>query len=217
MIAPAIGFSAGKLCEIFLRKTFNNEIREKGIILVTVYFTFFVCEQMHVSGVLALCILGIWLSLKKHSISPVTMEDNNKFWDFFNYWANTLVFLLAGMFISKPIYQNAQKGGSTEDYWIMVAVYFIMNIARGISIFVLLPLVSRIGYGMPIQHAFALTWGGLRGAIALLLALTLAEDPDLQPYKRTICDKALLYVSGSVALTLLVNATTFGSLIKYFR
>jgi len=106
IIAPLIGLTGGKISEILLKNTFNNEIREKGIILITVYATFFVSEELKVSGVLAIVVLGVWISYHKPSISPEAMEDNNKFWDFFSYWANTLVFILTGLVISKPIYRN---------------------------------------------------------------------------------------------------------------
>lgn len=107
MLSPVLGLLGGKICEFLLRRTFNDEIREKGIILITVYTTYFVCEQIGVSGVLALVVLGIFLSYRRHSISPAIMDDNERFWDFFSFWANTLIFILAGILISKPIFQNS--------------------------------------------------------------------------------------------------------------
>lgn len=214
IISPVIGLLGGKVCEILLKNTFNNEIREKGIILICVYGTFFISEEVKVSGVLAIVVLGVWLSYKKHSISPEAMEDNDRFWDFFAYWANTLIFILAGMVISRSIYSNLSDVAHRIDYLYAVVVYIVINVARGLSIVLLFPMLKRLGNGLTWKQGLILTWGGLRGAIALLLALQLLNESSFVPYQKEIGEKVLLYVSGSVALTLLVNATSFSSLLS---
>ena len=43
------------------------------------------------------------------------------------------------------------------------------------------PLLKRIGYGLTWRSATVMAWGGLRGAVGLALALTVAHNEDLDP------------------------------------
>ena len=38
------------------------------------------------------------------------------------------------------------------------------------------PILSRLGYGLHLNDAIVIIWGGLRGAIGLTLALEVASD-----------------------------------------
>lgn len=55
------------------------------------------------------------------------------------------------------------------------------------------------------------SYAGLRGAVGLSLALIVANDPKLPKYVR---DVILLHVAGVALLTLLINATTTGWVVK---
>ena len=39
------------------------------------------------------------------------------------------------------------------------------------------PLINRIGYSMNIREIIVIAWGGLKGAVSLALALSVAETP----------------------------------------
>lgn len=72
------------------------------------------------------------------------------------------------------------------------------------------PILSRIGYGLTWRNAVIMTWGGLRGAVGLALALVvenLAGDD-------VIGSKFLFHTSGIVVLTLVINATTIQTLLR---
>lgn len=55
------------------------------------------------------------------------------------------------------------------------------------------------------------SYAGLRGAIGLSLALVVANDKEIDPFTRDII---LFHVSGMCMMTLLINATTTGWLVK---
>jgi len=40
----------------------------------------------------------------------------------------------------------------------------------------LLPIMRRLGYPMDIRHCMLMTWGGLRGALALFLSLQIFNN-----------------------------------------
>lgn len=45
---------------------------------------------------------------------------------------------------------------------------------------VLSPFLCRLGYGLQWQDAVVMTWGGLRGAVGLALALSVARNPYIE-------------------------------------
>lgn len=56
------------------------------------------------------------------------------------------------------------------------------------------------------------SYAGLRGAVGLSLALMVCNSPKIT---RTIQDLVLLHVAGVALLTLLINASTTGALVRY--
>lgn len=65
------------------------------------------------------------------------------------------------------------------------------------------------------KKMFVITWGGMRGAVGLALALSVNVDTK---YRMTtndplFADRALFFTAGIVTLTLLINATTLEYLI----
>jgi len=51
-----------------------------------------------------------------------------------------------------------------------------MTVARFISISVFMPKLQNEGYGLTWKEVFALTYGGLRGAIGIAFTLILASN-----------------------------------------
>lgn len=52
-----------------------------------------------------------------------------------------------------------------------VVLYICLNLIRFMLLIMLLPIMRRLGYPMDIRHCVLMTWGGLRGALALFLSL----------------------------------------------
>jgi sodium/hydrogen exchanger 10/11 len=69
----------------------------------------------------------------------------------------------------------------------------------------LMPVLTNIGYTVDWKQVTVITWGGLRGAVGLALALVVAQTPGIP---HSISSKILFHSAGIVMLTLIVNATT---------
>ena len=65
--------------------------------------------------------------------------------------------------------------------------------------------MKRLGYGLTRREAVILSWGGLRGALGLTLALMVSYTLNIPEEIRS---QILLMTAGIVTLTLTVNATT---------
>ena len=97
--------------------------------------------------------------------------------------------------------------------WVKLLVYFVLiNIIRGITVFTFLPIMKMFGYGISMKEFIVLVYGGLRGALGLCLALIVAVDSSLEVRFREL---TIFYLSGMVILTMLINGTTCGFLVKY--
>ena len=83
-------------------------------------------------------------------------------------------------------------------------------------LFLLLPLLSLAKLTQPISTAYklAIAWGGLRGALTLVLALAVTENPALTP---EIQKFVAVLATGLVLFTLLVNGTTLRFVIRLLR
>lgn len=71
--------------------------------------------------------------------------------------------------------------------------------------FFLMPILERVGHGLTVPDAAMLVYGGLRGAVSLVLALFVFQDPLVDAEVST---RILFFSAGIACLTLLVNATT---------
>ena len=85
--------------------------------------------------------------------------------------------------------------------------------ARLAVLFLLLPLLSLTRLTQPISTVYklAIAWGGLRGALTLVLALSVTENPLLPGETRHF---VAVLATGLVLFTLLVNGTTLRPLIR---
>jgi len=196
-----IGFVIGKVALFWIKKVFKDVLVESTIIIVSAYFTFFICENIFaVSGVLGLVTLGVLMAGPgRTKISTNVQHFIHEFWEFTAFAANTLIFLIVGVVIAE------RTVFTMNDVWMLLAVYVIIHLVRIVVIAVLYPIMKKNGYGMNLADSKVLWWGALRGAIGLALALIVESSPAID---QTIREQFLFLTAGIVTMTLLINATT---------
>jgi Sodium/hydrogen exchanger family/Cyclic nucleotide-binding domain len=87
----------------------------------------------------------------------------------------------------------------------MFIFYFLMTASRFIMIYTFSPLMNMTGYPITNKDIFILSYGGLRGAIALCLGLMVYTDED---YSQRFRDLVLFYLTGMITMTVLFNGMT---------
>jgi CPA1 family monovalent cation:H+ antiporter len=166
------------------------------------YGAYLVGEQLHVSGVLAVVMAGLFSgNLGAPRVSPSTRIMLLNLWDYLAFLANSLVFLLIGLDVDlRQLSQNITP--------IVVAVAAVL-LSRAVVIYGLSwlaeSLVSR--QQIPQRWRHVLFWGGLRGAISLALALSLPQDLIER-------DTLQAMTFGVLLFTLLGQGTTIRLLLK---
>jgi CPA1 family monovalent cation:H+ antiporter len=138
--------------------------------VIAAYGSFALAEQLHCSGVLATVAAGIACGTyaQRSAMSPQTRMAVHAFWEYTSFALNSLVFLLVGFTI--PL-------ASLFASWPEIAIAYVAAIGgRAGVIAIVTLLVARSSERLPAGWPLVLTWGGLRGALSMVLALSLAPD-----------------------------------------
>ncbi len=159
-------------------------------------------EAFHVSGVLAVVAAGIVNgNIGPRGMSPTTRVVVHNFWEYAAFLANSLVFLLIGLTIDL----NVLYANIPEILWAIVAVL----LARAVSIYGF----SLFGRDLPGKWRHVLYWGGLRGAIALALALSLSAEGSPEGLAGEV-GRLQAMAFGVVLFTLLIQGFTMDALVR---
>jgi monovalent cation:H+ antiporter, CPA1 family len=167
----------------------NDHLIEITLTTVAAYGSFLLAEHFHLSGVLASLVAGL-LTGNIGSLGSFTdkgRESVVSFWEFIAFIVNSLIFMLIGI---RAAYQDF-----TNLLVPIVIAIVLMFAGRALAIYPLSALFSRSALQISFNHQHILFWGGLRGALALALALGL--PPEL-PERGTIIAVAFAVVAYSI-------------------
>jgi len=205
-----VGIAIATLTIFLIGRVFKDAMVEITLSVAGAYFSFIAAEALfHVSGVVAVVSYGLLLAgIGRTKISPEISEFLNHFWEMMAYIANTLIFLVVGIIIAMRVRLDSPVA------WLTLFLLFgALLLIRAVAILLFLPLLRRSGIGLSREKAAVLIWGGLRGAVALAMALTLAQDRRIP---QELSDQILFLTAGIVVLTLLINGTTMPMVLRFF-
>jgi Na+:H+ antiporter len=199
----ALGWALGYLVSKATRQIDDAEV-EITLTTVLAYGAFLLARHLHLSGVIATVVAGLVIGnvAAKRGMSPRTLTALRAFWEYAAFVMNSVVFLLIGLEV---------RLGSVLQAWkiILIAVAAIL-IGRILSVYTLVPLSNRFSKRVPAAWQHALVWGGLRGALSLALALSLA---DTFPFRSEILNVTF----GVVVFSILVQGLTIKSFLRALR
>jgi CPA1 family monovalent cation:H+ antiporter len=192
LVASAVLLLAGRTDDHLVEITFTT---------VAAYGSFIIAEHFHLSGVLATMTAGIVVGNvgAKGLISQKGREAVASFWEYFAFAANSLIFLLIGMRWAHQSLLGVLPA--------VAAAIGIVTFGRAAAVYPCCALFCRSSLRVKTRDQHVLFWGGLRGALALALALGL---PPFVPERQTIMAVAFAVVAFSV----IVQGLTIGPLLR---
>jgi len=189
---------------LFLAGRTEDHLVELTFTAVAAYGSFLLADYFQMSGVFATITAGLMMGnfAAFGVLSERGREAVQAFWEFAAFIANSFVFLLIGMHGTS---QNISR------VWLAAAVgVVVVLLGRAAAIYPICGLLSRSQYAVAVRQQHALFWGGLRGALALALALGLPEDV---PARAEIITVSFAVVAFSV----FVQGLTMTPLLRAIR
>ena len=204
------GYVAGRLLLWSVRYVSGDRLAEATLTLAFAYLSFIAAERLfHVSGIVAVLAAALTLSaLGPSRIAPENWSFLTELWEQIAFWARSLIFLLASILVPRLL---ADVG--LRDMFLLTVLTAAAFGARAFALFVLLPPLERFGLTQRIDlnYKLAIIWGGLRGALTLVLALAVTEHAALP---RDVQRFVAVLATGFVLFTLFVNGTTLRLVIR---
>lgn len=170
--------------------------------------------DVHLSSIIATTMAGLMLGNYGRTKLPFGAEEFiEKFWAQIAFFANSIIFILIGMFaFSLPL--------SSPALFLPVAiVVVVVAVARALSIYPVLSLWNTVvsaRRAIPMAWQHVLAWGSLRGALAVTMALLIPPDLVLASWEHDISvqNSILAFTTGCIFITLFFKATTIGPLMQ---
>jgi CPA1 family monovalent cation:H+ antiporter len=198
-----IGAAVGATASLMIRRIDDSMI---GVALTTIaaYGSFVLADYVGTSGVMATVAAGLVCGsfARRVGMPPNTRAAIDTFWQFAAFGLNSVVFLLIGLEVS--------LGGLVRSWGVIAVAYCAALAARAAVVFAVTLLLRRTTERLPLAWSAILTWGGLRGALSMVLALALP----LTFRERDVIETMTV---GVVVLTLLLQGITVSPLLTRLR
>ena len=213
LVAFVGGILVGAVFGYLMRSVMNlakeNSLLLSTITTITAYGAFLIAEEVfHVSPVMSVVSAGLVVGwYKSNRLEAEVREYVGEFWEYAAFLANSLIFLLVG--ITASSFRFFEQLSQTQSLLTILGITIVtVLIARAIVVFTLIPLVNLFRKAkISLSYQLVSYWGGLRGAVCLALALSIApEFPNR--------DLIVILTLGIALFTLLIPGTTVGKLIQ---
>jgi NhaP-type Na+/H+ or K+/H+ antiporter len=214
-VASGMLFGWGtRLLLYLLKRRLSREecVVEVATTFVMAYLSYFVTDQVfHCSGVIGTLTYGVLINHSAYINDRKLMED---FWALVEHLLNTVLFTLGGMMWGEIIANgNPEKQFNAADWGYLFVLYFFLILIRFVLLFSFYPITKSIGLGTNVQETLFSSFAGLRGAVGIALAIYIDNIVDIASYEIET-NRLFGYVGGVAFLTLAINATLAGPLLR---
>jgi CPA1 family monovalent cation:H+ antiporter len=198
------GLLAGGVVLLVAGRT-SDHLVSAALTTIAAYGAFLLAEHFHYSGVLATVSAGLLIGnvaagAKRQFFSAQEQDFVTGFWAFAAFIANSFVFLMIGIAVAEAPFQQLGIGA-------LAAAILLVLLGRLLTVYPLCLAFHWSRWRIPLADQHVLWWGGLRGALALALALSLPGD---MPFAGEIRIAAF----GVAVFSILVQGLTMPLLLR---
>ncbi|WP_172597637.1 cation:proton antiporter [Sulfuriflexus mobilis] len=170
------------------------------ILIITAFASFYIAEHLlHVSGILAVMMAAMSSRFLLKDAEAALLSSVVPTWEWIGLFLNAVIFSLMGLLITWDMF---------TDQWLAIVIAIVVSLfARILAVYSITLLTLKTRRRIPWSWANLLAWGGLKGAIAIVLVLSLPLELE---YWWTIQS----IVFGVVLFSLLVQSTSFPALLR---
>lgn len=175
-----------------------------GVSLTTLaaYGSFEIAERLHFSGVIATVVAGMIVGdAARHGrqIGTATRVSIEAFWEYIAFALNSIVFLMIGF--------EVKLGELYTSLGLIAFAYAVVAASRALLVGSVVLMFRRTPERMDLKWALVVGWGGLRGALSMVLALSVPAD---FPHRRELV--AMTY--GVVLASLVLQGLTIRPILR---
>ncbi len=219
------GLLTGGIFATLVGLTRENEVASITITIVLAHTTFILSELLSdhlqfgtfdfaISPIIATTVASLLMgNYGRSKIHPRAEEFVENLWSELAFLSNSLIFILIGiLFVSIPAL-------SENMLLIIVTTVFVVALARAASVYGVLTVTNRFMAAprrIPYAWQHLLSWGSLRGALAVTMVLLIPDDLQIAhwPLSLTPRDFLLSLTIGCIFATLFIKATTIKKLMS---
>jgi CPA1 family monovalent cation:H+ antiporter len=158
--------------------------------LVIAYGSYLTADIAHFSGIVAVVVAGIVVARYGEQIGQLHGPQLLGFWSLLAFVLNAMLFILVGAAL--PAWTLLPVAG------LVVIAYLIMLVMRAVPVYGLLGLAALRPPAIPWGWRHLAFWAGLRGALSVALALSVAGLPGID-------SRVSVVAYGVVLLSLLIQ------------
>ncbi|MFN8276665.1 MAG: sodium:proton antiporter [Chitinophagales bacterium] len=166
------GIAFGLLAGYILHRTLASIDNYETEVLLTLAFVmvgYMICLKFHISGALAMVIMGLFVGNYNHrkAMSDVTIEYVDKFWELTDVILNAVLFVIISFVIVSIDFK--------AKYFLVALFSLIIVLLSRIVIVITSKLLFPKAMDFSKKETNLIIWGGLRGGLSIALALSLPE------------------------------------------
>lgn len=195
-IGVLLGLTVAKVMSLV-----DDHLIEITLTTILAFSAYLLAEHLHISGVMAVIGAGLMTGNygTRWAMSPTTRVSVSDFWEYAAFVVNSVLFLMIGIEV---------KIVDFGPLWVAVLLAVAAMICgRAAAVFGTAPLIGKVDRPLPGSWQGVLFWGGIRGAICMVLALSLPVDLPLRQL-------LMAMIFAVVIFTLLVQGLSVKTLLQ---
>ena len=146
---PLLGCIFGFLMSFWMKRIIRDPVLSINITFVGAYLCFYFAEftSLKVSGILAIVVLGLYMSaVGRRKIYPESEHALHNTWGYIQYACETLIFILTGIVVGTEMIEETTIRWT--DWFRMFLFWFLMIGLRTVMVLTFYPILKRYGYGI---------------------------------------------------------------------
>jgi len=208
-----VGLVMGKILAFIIKRVHKNDLVTISFMLLMPFVTYLVAEDLHLSGVIAVVILGLSIARFSAKVFPEKLKQQSKsIWDIIIFLLNGLIFIFIGLQFPYVI-----KSIPKAEVWPYVGYSFLITIIA-LALRMLRVFLQKVNLQeafkkgkhkitedalLDFKSSLIISWSGMRGIVSLAIAIGLpATLADGSPFPER---NAIIFISVVVVLFTLIG------------